>query len=152
MRLPMRFSSLAILVLVFAAGPRAAWADGPPPRSLVPSAAGAAAESLAAIEAGVDRALAADEGADRPASDARAGRGPRPLIRRAALAAGVGFAAVAVWRGAVANDREAEYDRAIFSTSSSALREQVREAEGERNLAAALAGTAFSLALFTFVF
>jgi hypothetical protein len=131
--------------------PSEASADGPPPGSLAPDSS---ALEEAARSAAVGRALAGRDGGEGD----EASRAARPLaarhatLRNVALVAGLGCVAVAVWRGAVASDRSDDYDRAIFSSSASALRRSVRDAEIERNVAAAAAALAFSVTLLTFVY
>jgi len=154
MRLPIRPPAFLVATLIAAATivPPPASADGPMPRSLLPSRASAEAESLAAARASADSAVAAADNGYRPSAPNPKARARRITIRRVALISGLGLTAVAIWRGVVANDREDDYDAAIFSTSAAELREKVRDAEGQRDLAAGLAGAAFSVAFLTVVF
>lgn len=143
--------ALAPAVLLLAWAPLRA--DGPPVGPLAPREAEAPADSAALRDPDLQRALGlpADQG-DDGLRVSREIRGRHATLRRVALVCGVGLAAVALWRNEVADDRAKDYDRAIFPGSAAAFRESVRDAERERNVAASLAGLAFSVSLLTFVY
>ncbi len=128
-------------------------ADGPPGASLVPDEDavvedGAPADSARPETIAPRRALSDDP--DYRLIPRSPGR--HTTIRRVAVIAGAGLAAVALWRDLVADDRADKYEDAIFSDSAARYRQSVRSAEKERNVAAALSAASFSIALLTFVY
>jgi hypothetical protein len=132
---------------------RPARADGPPSASLVPDEE-AVAESGAPADSARPGAIAPRRALSDDPDYRLVPRSPgrHTTIRRVAVISGVGFAAVALWRGLVADDRAEKYDDAIFSESAARFRDSVRSAEKERNVAAALSAVSFSVALLTFVY
>ena len=148
---PRAFSLLVLPLLLVGVVP--ARADGPPGATLVPDkeavrGLGAPSDSTGSEVVAPRRALADDpEFRIVPRSPGR-----HTTIRRVAVISGVGFAAVALWRDLVADDRAQKYDDAIFSSSAARFRESVRSAERERNFAATLSALSFSVSLLTFVY
>lgn len=130
-----------------------AWADGPPSPTLLPPE-----EIGPPQDAAPDSAEAAKGAQDRSITDDPSYRvvpqspGRHTTIRRVALVSGVGLAALALWRNAVADDRAEKYDDAIISSAAAKYRDSVRSAERERDMAAAAAALSFSFALLTFVY
>jgi hypothetical protein len=127
----------------------ACFADGPPPRSLVqPDSLGGT--SIGQTPSDSSAALAQMEAASY--RETREPGGTHGTVRKIALASAIGLAAAAIWREAVAEDREDDYERAIISSSAVEYRESVREAERQRNALAMLSAAGLSVVVWTFVY
>ena len=89
------------------------------------------------------------------AASYRESRGPtgtHRTLRKIALASSIGFAVGAIWREAVAESRERDYEQAILGPSAASFRESVRDAERERNVLAILSAAGLSVVAWTFVY